>query len=114
MNPDTPGSLEEQVRELRLRLTRIEEALHNQGILSQQWRPAAGEDLSAVPPVAPADAVTPAQEAAEAPPPALAEALPPRPLFAGSGSAPLEAQGSLESRIGSQWFNRVGILAVLI
>ena len=114
MNPDTPGSLEEQVRELRLRLTRIEEALHNQGILSQQWRPTTGDDLSAAPPAAPAAVVGPAQVAAEAPPPAVAEAPPMRPLFAASGSAPLEDHRSLESRIGSQWFNRVGILAVLI
>ena len=35
-----------------------------------------------------------------------------RPLFASSGGAADER--SLESRIGSQWFNRVGILAVLI
>jgi len=63
--------------------------------------------------VAPADAATKAQEAAEAPPPALAEALP-RGRSCRLRSAPLEAQGSLESRIGSQWFNRVGILAVLI
>jgi len=37
-----------------------------------------------------------------------------RPLFAFSAAAGPEENRSLESRIGSQWFNRVGILAMLI
>jgi len=35
-------------------------------------------------------------------------------MFASSSAGPAEDARSLESRIGSQWFNRIGILAVLI
>jgi uncharacterized membrane protein len=71
------------------------------------------------PPVAP----TPAVETASAPAAAQggagqvlgsAQAAPAAPLFAAVAAGPGGEERSLESRIGSQWFNRIGILAVLI
>src|ERR1700761_2032127 len=104
MDPNTPGSLEEQIAELRSRVQLLEQALKSQGILLQR-------ENTAPPPVHPlADATLP-----PAPPPA---ALPPQriavPRFGSPALAPQKNKGSLESRIGSQWFNRIGILAVLI
>jgi len=104
MDPNTPGSLEEQIAELRSRVQLLEQALKSQGILLQR-------ENTAPPPVHPlADATLP-----PAPPPA---ALPPQriavPRFGSPALAPQKNKGSLESRIGSQWLNRIGILAVLI
>jgi uncharacterized membrane protein len=65
------------------------------------------------PPAAPAftqQAAAPVVTHAVAQPPAAAEA----PLFRSVESAAARDSRSLESRIGSQWFNRIGILAVLI
>src|ERR1700753_907610 len=104
MDPNTPGSLEEQIAELRSRVQLLEQALKSQGILLQR-------ENTEPPPVHPlADATLP-----PAPPPA---ALPPQritvPRFGSPALAPHKNNGSLESRIGSQWLNRIGILAVLI
>src|SRR6201996_42537 len=104
MDPNTPGSLEEQIAELRSRVQLLAQALKSQGILLQR-------ENTALPPVPPlADATLP-----PAPPPA---ALPPQriavPRFGSPALAPQKDKASLESRIGSQWFNRIGILAVLI
>ena len=104
MDPNTPGSLEEQIAELRSRVQLLEQALKSQGILLQR-------ENTAPPPVHPvAEAALP-----PAPPPA---ALPPQritvPRFGSPALAPQKNKGSLESRIGSQWLNRIGILAVLI
>jgi len=108
MNPDRPETLEIELNELRSRLWRLEEALRAQGIRV----PAPFPQQPAVPPTA-----------AEAPPSAFAaESLPaeapPEPTlhFSSFQSAPESSRAdlSLESRIGSQWFNRVGIVAVLI
>ena len=104
MDPNTPGSLEEQIAELRSRVQLLEQALKSQGILLQR-------ENTAPPPVQPvAEAALP-----PAPPPA---ALPPQrltvPRFGSPALAPQKNKGSLESRIGSQWLNRIGILAVLI
>ena len=104
MDPNTPGSLEEQIAELRSRVQLLEQALKSQGILLQR-------ENTEPPPVHPlADATLP-----PAPPPA---ALPPQriavPRFGSPALAPQKNKGSLESRIGSQWLNRIGILAVLI
>ena len=107
MNPDLPGSLEEQVDELRSRVHRLEEAFAGHGILK---RPVEAPPRMAMSPL----------------PPATTEQLPPLPQefvetaytpappsFSGHPAASEDSR-SLESRIGSQWFNRVGILAVLI
>jgi uncharacterized membrane protein len=102
MDPDLSTSLEQQVGELRARMNRLEAALASRGILPQQAeaRPA---PPAAVPVAAMEFGVTEPQAVAQTPPP---------PMFAGFTAA--EDKRSLESRIGSQWFNRVGILAVLI
>jgi uncharacterized membrane protein len=108
MDPNTPGSLEEQIAELRSRVRLLEEALKTYGIVlqtentaPQPAQPVAGATLPpALPPAAPIEAVP---------------ALPQRvalPRFGSAASA--SHKGSLENRIGSQWFNRIGILAVLI
>lgn len=109
MNPNLSDSLEQQVGELRLRVRRLEEALMSQGILPQQ---------AAAPPAplpsAPPFEAAPVTEPGSVPP---LMTLPPvvhAPLFSNQGPARPEDTRSLESRIGSQWFNRVGILAVLI
>jgi uncharacterized membrane protein len=112
MNTNQSGSLEEQVGELRARVRRLEEALVRQGILSQEFlRPPFAEDANA------------ALASAQAPPPPGIEqaaapwtaALPDAaPSFGSYGTTAPEDGRSLENRIGSEWFNRVGILAMLI
>jgi len=113
MNTNSSDSLEEQVGELRSRLHRLEEAHGRQGILSRQF-------LSQTS----AERANEAQESAQ-PPWRTAEtereaapwtaALPDAaPSFGYSAPAGLEVEGSLENRIGSHWFNRIGILAVMI
>lgn len=111
MDPDLSGSLEQQVGELRLRVRRLEEALSRQGILSQEFQGQSQEKrLSATQTgengVSAALGVA-GMEAAPAPPITA-------PSFGYSAQSAAEPDRSLESRIGSQWFNRVGILAVLI
>ena len=110
MNPDLSASLEEQVAALRSRVRRLEEALQNHGILQQQ---------ADAPPAPAASLPPPAMELGiPKPPPFVPTPSPePFPSFSGLAEPGFSASGdsrSLESRIGSQWFNRVGILAVLI
>jgi uncharacterized membrane protein len=109
MDPQPPGSLEEQVGELRSRVRQLEQALHAYGIVVQPAQP--------YPPQPESRPETP--EPIPSPPPVLqaTQESPPRavpPMFA--SAAPLTAYDtrSLESRVGSQWFNRIGILAILI
>src|ERR1700761_3813136 len=114
MNPAGPDSLEEEVRVLRARVQRLEEALSRQGILSEAWLaspiqpppPAANNSPISAPPPAPSQ---PAKL-----PPEMVESR--SALFNEVAALPekQKAEQSLESRIGSQWFNRIGILAVLI
>jgi uncharacterized membrane protein len=109
MNTQHSDSLEEQVGELRSRVHRLEEALSRQGILSPEFlRQPPGVQASA-PPIARRDAVAApiAQRDAAAAPIAA-------PSFGYSAPAAAEDGRTLESRIGSHWFNRIGILAVLI
>ena len=112
MDPDNSQSLEAQVVELRQRVHQLEQVLLNRGILEPQS------------PVQPAPKPT-VSEPFPPPPPAPEQAYTPAPLpqlYAArlfvSQYHPHQADSpdtrSLESRIGSQWFNRVGILAVLI
>jgi uncharacterized membrane protein len=100
MDLNAPGSLEEQIAELRSRVGQLEQALRTQGI-SLQSENTAPQPAHPVAPPAPPSA-----------------ALPPRaitvPRFGSPASASKKNQASLESRIGSQWLNRIGILAVLI
>jgi len=108
MNTNSFDSLEEQVGELRSRLRRLEEALGRQGILSQQF-------LSQTPAESPREQVQPPPAETKRKTTPWTAALPDAaPSFGYSAPARLEVDGSLENRIGSHWFNRIGILAVLI
>ena len=110
MDPSTPGSLEAEVAELRGRVHRLERALEQQGIVSPAWEPVEQILPSAVLPQVGQMPIAPA-------PPATADAVP-EPAVARVAAAPPAGRApqdvSLESRIGSQWFNRIGIVAVLI
>ena len=127
MNTNSSGSLEEQVGELRSRVLRLEEALDQYGIVVQdaEAKPAAEHTIAAqpsAPAVAWTDeiarlkasraAATPAPEAL----PQQANRVPPvaAPNFGYQAPSSGEDEPSLETRIGSQWFNRIGILALLI
>jgi uncharacterized membrane protein len=101
MDPHLSGGLEEQVNELRSRVRRLEETLLRSGIVLQEEE--APADKANVSPVnLPPSPSQPAVGAVQTP------------HFGSSGPAKGKDDRSLESRIGSQWFNRIGILAVLI
>ncbi len=122
MTPSVPGSLEDQIVELRERLRRMEAVLQRHGIELGD-----GEAASALP-----RPVAAAPETGTSPPSAVSGDLPQVQEFvtaqgtftgedvsrAGKQRFGFEErttpEQSLERRIGSQWFNRVGILAVLI
>jgi len=107
MNPNLPGSLEEQVGELRSRVHRLEEVLTRQGILSQEFAP-----RSPTPPSSTGAPPPPEKEKAAAP---WTASLPvAAPSFGSYSAAAAQGERSLENRIGSHWFNRIGILAMLI
>ena len=103
MDPDPSGSAEQQMAELRARVLRLEAALRRQGIPI--------EDSAEV--RTKAEAQPPTPEAGRAQVAQPAPVVPPPKFLRREGSA-AQNDGSLESRIGSQWFNRIGILAVLI
>jgi len=102
MEAQPPANLEQQLNELRARVFRLESALRARGIALEEAVPksaGAAAPQPATPPLTP-----------QTPPPAHRAV--PTPNFLTQQS---EKPGhSLESRIGSQWFNRIGILAVLI
>jgi uncharacterized membrane protein len=139
MKPDIPDRLEEQVRELTARVWRLEAALRRSGIAVDEVeaRPApetaggskAGAEAHSW--VAEAERIAKQRQTGAAAEPAAAgtgqaaEVKVDRPIAApsfgypqsaaqGTGRGTDEDARSLESRIGSQWFNRIGILAVLI
>jgi uncharacterized membrane protein len=111
MDPDLSARLEAQVAELTSRVWRLEQALSRRGIVLQVEAPPSPQAqpaviLSTLPaldrvPVAPS--TQPRTEPAQV-----------RPLFESVSTESPANTPSLESRIGSQWFNRVGILALLI
>jgi uncharacterized membrane protein len=103
MDPHLSGGLEEQVNELRSRVRRLEEALLRSGIVLREEK--AQAERANVSPVNPPVPPSPSQVAVGAVQP---------PHFGFSAPAKRKDDRSLESRIGSQWFNRIGILAVLI
>ena len=113
MNPDSSSSVEDDLRDLRLRVGLLEQALFDYGIVVQGKPPAEGKVLPSsgtAPSVAPIQSSSPPAAVPPTLAPVTAAAMP---VF----SLRLEEQPpqrSLESRIGSQWFNRIGILAVLI
>jgi len=112
MNPDFSDSDVNEVAELRARVLRIEEALRRRGVVLEDPKPRPVAEPAAGAPQAVPAAIEPPVPAA-----AIAESAPSpeaRPMFASMGAATAKDDRSLESRIGSQWFNRIGILAVLI
>lgn len=107
MDPSTPANLEAEVAELRARVRRLEQFFEQRGVVlgTQQpagvpARPAAARPETAVEPVA--------ETPPPVPPPFAAAPLP------AAARVTRDEHTSLESRIGSQWFNRIGIVAVLI
>lgn len=123
MNPTDPGGLEGEVGELRARVQRLEEALYRQGILSERWKapPSTEEHPSVL--AAPTEPVSAPVAYAAPAAPVFAGPVPTAPAVSAPGHAPnfsylqsesTKPERSLENRIGSQWFNRIGILAVLI
>lgn len=106
MIPTSLGSPEEQISELRERVQRLEQTLRDYGILHEpEAMPAAHASIPEPPPQPPLIVESPAT-------PDFASPL--LPSFTAMHSAPAADSPSLESRIGSQWFNRIGILTVLI
>lgn len=113
MSDDPAGSLSEQVADLRTRVARLEQALAERGSALDR---AEASPTAAPPAPAPASGMESARPAREALPRRWQPA-PATPQIAGPtvvAKARDRDDGSLESRIGSQWFNRIGILAVLI
>jgi uncharacterized membrane protein len=105
MSPLEPGSLEDQVHELRSRVLALEAALKANDIA---LRPLQKQEATAIPQT-PAPAPHFAQQAQIA---AGANVLPV--VSSSSKTSNASKERSLESQIGSQWFNRIGILAVLV
>lgn len=109
MNSCSGGSTETELGELRARVQRIEEALRRRGVPMEE-----------LPATSPAEKPIPVSLIADAPSPSTSTspvaALESQPAAAPvlSPSVPEAPDRSLESRIGSQWFNRIGILAVLV
>jgi len=102
MDPDSLGSPERQMADLLARVLRLEAALRRQGIAIDDAQ-GVSEQAGEIP-------------GREVPPAPLPAAVSPPVELPASLQSTVTAAGdrSLESRIGSQWFNRVGILAVLI
>jgi uncharacterized membrane protein len=119
MDTNLSSRLETQVGELTARVWRLEEALRRQGIVLAEARPFSAsheqlrnEAITAQLPEAGVEAPAAMATSGSAGDAAGEDEAPP--LFAEMVAASPEASGSLENRIGSQWFNRIGILAVLI
>ena len=132
LNGASSGSLEEQIRELRAQVLRLEDAFERYGFLA--GHAAAAQPIQPPAPLPPPppglssepSLESPPVEAAtlpSAPPRSAPELTPALALLESLWSAPvapseperaMPADRSLESRIGSQWFNRIGILAMLI
>ncbi|MGA7886963.1 MAG: DUF2339 domain-containing protein [Acidobacteriaceae bacterium] len=118
MGPNESGSVEREVAELRARVTRLESVLASRGIFPNADDEARAMAARSAATQAPAAVAPPSQPAGLVSPPVMAApaaaSVPAAPRFgyvdAGSGGE----ERSLESRIGSQWFNRIGILAILI
>lgn len=122
MDTTSPGSVEEQIAELRERLTRIERNLAERGMIAAQQEPVAAMERQAASPAEPQPhrplaSVTPpptSRSEKEGPAGGFPPVAQPRAPVFSSVEPEAGTRVSLESRIGSQWFNRIGILAVLI
>jgi uncharacterized membrane protein len=114
MMPDPLESLQTELSELRARVARLEEA-------SLTWEP---RDSSQAPPPRPEPAVEAFHISREELPLPVCVAPSSPPSFGALASSdapefllseePVSDTDLLENRIGSQWFNRIGILAVLM
>jgi uncharacterized membrane protein len=107
-----PKDLEAQIAALRGRVWRLEETLKEHGIELKEEPAIPAQAAAAATPVQAAEGAgvvpvvpqtSPAQPYVPAPP-----------AFASVELPAARDERSLESRIGSQWFNRIGILALLI
>jgi uncharacterized membrane protein len=105
MDPDMSGSPEQQLADLRARVLRLEAALRRQGVALDHDVPPA----STVAGRATEEDVTPPLPGAQP----VARVTTTANLLDQAAKSPSDDR-SLESRIGSHWFNRVGILAILI
>lgn len=115
MNSENSDGLEEQVRALTARVRRLERAIREHGIEVAEEAPGvrgAAGTASAVPGLPDSSGLPAAPEAARAARVPLQIVASPGSARPDRGSAPDTV--SLERRIGSQWFNRLGILALLI
>ncbi|HZP05053.1 MAG TPA: DUF2339 domain-containing protein [Terracidiphilus sp.] len=122
----TARELREQMAVLMSRIGVLEARLHQMASErvaaperpAAQPAPAQAPQISEAPPVTAASpvAATPAPETnlSPTPPPIVPAPVTASPAFHALDHAGPAETRSLESRIGSQWFNRVGILAVLI
>ena len=108
MDLEHSQSLEAQVIELRERVRHLEQALLSRGILQPQPVPPQAKAGPPPPPIPVQPVPGQAVPSSPLPPP------PVMPSFSSQSAVQRSDTASLESRIGSQWFNRVGILAVLI
>ena len=119
MNPNVPDSFEAQIAELCSRIYRLEQTLLSHGIALEKAVPLSSVEApvsSLKPPQAispPATVAVPAQGVPQPPPARSPQAPVVPPSLVNYEQAHKEDTRSLENRIGSQWFNRVGILAML-
>src|ERR1700722_2238034 len=111
MDPNHPPNYDEQIAALTARTYRLEEVLRRHGILPpDDTHPQSAQPRSAL------DTTTPEALAAME----LERPISEQPGFrsvpqpGNAEHAQIDSGPSLESRIGSHWFNRIGILAVLI
>jgi uncharacterized membrane protein len=111
MDPNTSGSLDEQLAELRSRVRLLEQTLIFHGIALQNEeaapQPVRSAESATLPPAS-------GSRAEDELAPALTQKVTETRRLGHSETVSPEDHDSLESRIGSQWFNRIGILAVLI
>jgi uncharacterized membrane protein len=115
VDTNQPGRLEEEVSELRLRVARLEAVLQNHSVLLQRVAAQCIQEQRTSEPVTqPTSAAYQKIDDEVAPVPSVAPPPIERPAISYSAPETTKGDGSLESRIGSQWFNRIGILAVLI
>ena len=116
MNPELPGSLEEEVNNLRWRVLRLEQALAANGIALP--KPAqthtAQSAIAAAQQPEPMAATAAREHSVRAPLPSFQPVAAPVQMGRNDSTVLQNDSHSLENRIGSQWFNRVGIVAVLI
>jgi uncharacterized membrane protein len=108
MDPNPNDAVEQQIADLRAHIERLESAMREAGILTKAVKSAAAQP----PPASPSSA-TPTRPA-PARPTIVPLNFPSRPSADPDRPPDRFADRSLENRIGSQWFNRIGILAVLI